>query len=189
MRALISTFFCFAALGLTGCSNEPGSETKSAQVRVVPAGEKAVVGHLTYSIVDSQILTRLGDDPNPRVPHDRFILVQIAVSSSNNTDSPIPSIELVSDSGQTYTELADGTGVPSWLGMVRHVGPNQTERGTVAFDAPPTHYKLRLSDESLSTEVLADLPLSFTHVKIDDSSIPTTEIPDVKPDAVPGKKK
>ena len=188
MRVSISTFLCFAALGLTGCSSVPGNETKTAAVRVVPVGEKAIAGHLTYTIVDSQILARLGDDANARVPHDRFILVQIAVSSSNNVDSPIPAIELVSDSGQNYTELADGTGVPSWLGMVRHVGANQTERGTIVFDAPPAHYKLRLSDESLDTEVLADVPLNFTRVKVDDSSIPTTELPDVKPDAAPGRK-
>ena len=67
-------------------------------------------------------------------------------------DNPIPSIELVADSGKTYNELADGTGVNNWLGIVRHVGPGQTERGNVVFDAPAAHYKLKFSDETTDTE-------------------------------------
>jgi hypothetical protein len=146
---------------------------------VVAAGEKASIGHLTYNIVDSQILTQLGDEANPRVPHDRFILVQIAVTNSSNVDNPIPAIELVGDSGKTYDELSDGTGVNNWLGIVRHVGAGQTERGDVAFDAPAAHYRVKFSDEFADAEVLADLPLSYTHEKMDDTLIPTTELPDV----------
>jgi hypothetical protein len=134
-------------------------------------------------VVDTQIQPQLGDEANPRVPHDRFILVQIAVTNSSNVDNPIPAIELVGDSGKTYSELTDGTGVTNWLGMVRHVGPGQTERGDVVFDAPAAHYKLRFSDESTENEVLADLPLSYSHEKMDDIAIPTSEIPDVKPPA------
>jgi hypothetical protein len=145
----------------------------------VPAGEKAVVGHLSYNIVDSQILAEMGDEANPRIPKDRFVLVQVAVTNTSNVDNPIPAIELVGDSGRVYDELADGTGVTNWLGIVRHVGPGQTERGQVAFDAPAAHYKMRFSDETADGEILADLPLSYSHENLNDSIMPATELPQV----------
>jgi hypothetical protein len=162
---------------------------KSDKVETIPAGEKATIGHLSYNVIDSQILQQMGDEANPRVPHDRFILVQVAVSNSSNVDNPIPAVELVSDDGRTYDELPDGTGVTNWLGVVRHVGPGQTARGEMAFDAPAAHYKLKFSDESADTNILADLPLSYSHEKIDNSLVPTTELPDVTAPEIPKKKK
>ncbi len=53
---------------------------------------------------------------------------------------------LVDDTGHSYTELADGSNVPNWLGVVRNVAPTQTEQGYVVFDAPTRHYRLRLND-------------------------------------------
>lgn len=180
--------FSFALVWLTGCSNQSVS-TRNEEVRVVPAGEKAIAGHLAYTVVDSQILTQLGDEANPRIPRDRFLLVQLGVTNSSNVDNPIPAIELVDDSGKTYNELADGTGVTNWLGVVRHVGPGQTERGDVAFDAPAAHYKLRFTDESMNNDILADLPLSYAHEKLNDAFVPATELPDVTAPTGSQKKK
>ncbi len=175
MRVLTLTLLLAATWALVGCSNEPVKET----VRTVPAGDKAAVGHLTYNVVDQQILTQLGDETSPRVPHDRFILIQVAVSNSSNVDNPIPAIELVSDSGQTFNEQTDGTGVTNWFGLARHVGSGQTERGVVVFDAPAAHYKIRFTDEAMDKEVMADLPLSYAHEKDNEALIPTTELPTV----------
>ena len=177
MRIVISTVFCGALLCLSGCSNSSEPE-KSLELRTIPAGDKAVAGHLTYNVVDSQIMPQLGDNANPRVPHDRFILVQLAVTNSSNVDNPIPAIELIGDSGKTYSELTDGTGVTNWLGITRHVGPAQTERGETVFDAPAAHYKLKFSDESGENDVLSDLPISYAHERMDDVNIPVAEIPD-----------
>ena len=177
MRLFTAVLFCLAPVWLAGCSNS-STTTRTDENRVVPAGEKATAGHLSYSVIDSQILTQLGDEANPRVPKDRFILIQIAVTNSSNVDNPIPAVELVGDSGQVYNELTDGSGISGWLGLIRHVGPGQTERGYLAFDAPAAHYKIRFSDESTDVEVLADLPLSYSHEKINDSIIPVAEIPD-----------
>lgn len=177
MRILIFILLGGTLLCLSACT-ESAVPAKS-ELRTVQAGEKATAGHLTYSVVDSQIMPQLGDDSSPRVPRDRFILVQVAVTNSSNVDNPIPAIELVGDSGKIYDELADGTGVTNWLGVVRHVGPNQTERGEVVFDAPAAHYKLRFTDESDDTEVMADLPLSYAYERMDDETIPTADLPDV----------
>ena len=170
--------FCLAVLCLSGCSSDT-APAKTEQVRVVPAGDKAAAGHLTYNVVDSQILPQLGDEANPRVPHDRFVMVQIAVTNSSNVDNPIPGIELIGDSGKVFDEVTDGTGVTNWLGIVRHVGPGQTERGEVVFDAPAAHYKLKFSDEAGDNEIMADLPLSYSHERMEDVTIPTADLPDV----------
>jgi hypothetical protein len=187
MRPLIFPLLCIALLALNGCSGSPATP-KADDRAVVPAGEKATVGQLTYSVVDSQILTQLGQADNPRIPDNRFMVVQLAVTNSSNVDDPIPAVELISDSGKTYSELADGTGLTNWLGMVRHVGPGQTERGEVVFDAPAAHYRIRFSDETMNSELLADLPLSYAHEKLNDALIPTTDLPDVPvPGALPKK--
>ncbi len=149
---------CISALLLlvTGC-------TQARQSKIYPAGEKATVDKLTYNVVDSDFHTHLGDEANPRNPQYRFVTVQIAVSNAGSTDTPIPGLTLIDDSGKAYPELADGTGVPQWLGVLRKVGPTQTEHGTVLFDAPAGHYKLKLTDDSDEGDVYADIPLTFIH--------------------------
>ncbi len=143
---------------LAGCSNTPSHQSRTYQ-----PGEKAIVDKLTYSIVDTQIAPRLGEEPNPRLPQNRFFIVQISVSNSANRPLPIGSMTLIDDSGKVYNELADGTGVPRWLGISRSVDPAQTEQGAVLFDAPAVHYKLRLTDDTDKDDVFVDLPLNFMH--------------------------
>ena len=183
MRLLTVSLLCFGLLTLAGCSDAPKAEV----VHTVPAGEKAAIGHLTYNVVDSQILSQLGEPAAPRVPHDRFLIIQIAITNSSNVENPIPAIELVADSGTVYNELTDGTGVANWFGLVRRVGPGQTARGEVLFDAPAAHYKLRFSDEATNGEIMADFPLSYSHEK--DAVVPTSEIPEPVGPAGPQKTK
>lgn len=163
MRALFASTFMSVVL-LTGCSSS------ARQTKIYAAGEKATVDKLTYSVVDTEFQTHLGDESSPRNPQNRFVVVQLAVSNAGNTDTPIPGLVLVDDGGKTYPELADGTGVPQWLGVIRKVGPGQTERGTVVFDAPAGHYKLKLSDETDSSDVYADIPLNFVHEQMNDAA-------------------
>lgn len=170
--------FLLAALALSGCSSEP-----KKVVKVFPAGEKAQVGALVYSVVDSQVLPRLGDDPaTARTPTNRFLLVRVAVSNAGNTESPIPAMTLIDDSGQSYTELADVQGVTQWLGVIRKVGVGETEQGSVVFDAPARHYKLKVTADLDPEEVSIDIPLTFIHEQLNDiPSGPPTE------PSIPGK--
>jgi hypothetical protein len=73
---------------------------------------------------------------------------------------------LVDDTGHNYTELSDGANVPNWLGVVRNVGPAQTEQGFVVFDAPTKHYRLRLNDPVDENEIAIDVPLNFVHEQL-----------------------
>jgi hypothetical protein len=159
-----------------GCSMFSSSKNQPV---VYAAGEKATVGPLVYSVTDTEVAEKLGDDPKERTPQDRFYLVKVSVSNSGSGDEPIPAMTLVDDVGHSYTELADGTGVPNWLGVVRKVGPTQTEQGIVLFDAPTNHYRLRLNDTLDEKEIAIDVPLSFVHEQLKniDTSQAPTELP------------
>jgi Domain of unknown function (DUF4352) len=146
------------AVFLTGCSGSPVRKTFTYMV-----GDKAAVERLTYSVVDNQVFTRLGADPNTRLPQNRFYVVDLSVFNSASSDAAIPAMTLVDDSGKIYDELTDGTGVARWLGVIRHVPANQTETGAVVFDAPASHYKLKLTDDTDASDVYIDLPLSFVN--------------------------
>ncbi|HVW87773.1 MAG TPA: DUF4352 domain-containing protein [Bryobacteraceae bacterium] len=179
--------FCVALVSLfalTGCSSN-SNVRKSA---TYAAGDKAEVGHLTYTVVDTDLHTKLGDDPNnPRLPQNRFYVVQISVFNGGNTEAVIPGMTLLDDAGQAYEELTDGTGVPHWLGVARRVGPGQTEQGNIVFDAPASHFKLRLTDDTDESDVFVDLPLSFAHEQMhQDTGGTYGGLPVAPPDAVPG---
>lgn len=166
-----------SALLLAGCSSSSKKEAK-----IYGAGEKATVGPLIYSVVDTQFAPVLGEDPNnQRTPQNRFVMVQISVSNSGNAEANIPLMTLIDDSGKQYPELADGTFVPRWLGVIRKVGSAQTEAGDVVFDAPAQHYRLRLTEE-LDDEVSVDIPLTYIHeeqrdLKTTQDATPMIEIP------------
>jgi hypothetical protein len=165
------SLFC-AALILAGCSSSGGSERKSV---TFAAGDKAIVDKLTYSVVDTQIFPRLGDEQSPRVPQSRFYVVQVSVSNSGNSDMAVPGMTLIDDSGKTYQELPDGSGVQHWLGVMRRVQANQTEQGSVVFDAPAGHYKLKLTDETDANDIYVDIPLSFAHEQMQNDTQATSE--------------
>jgi hypothetical protein len=48
------------------------------------------------------------------------------------------------------------------------VKPGDTELGTIAFDVPSKHYRLRLTDDLDPDSISIDLPLSFVHEQIGD---------------------
>jgi hypothetical protein len=157
---------------LAGCSSSPSASRKSV---TFAAGDKATVDKLTYSVVDTQIFPRLGDESSPRVPQHRFYVFQLSVSNSGNSDLAIPAMTLLDDSGKNYEELPDGSGVPHWLGVIRKVQANQTEQGAVVFDAPAGHYKLKLTDETDANDVFVDIPLSFAHEQMQNDTQSTSE--------------
>ena len=126
-----------------------------------------MVGRLVYSVTDTEMAQQLGDDAaTARTPQNRFYLVKVSISNSGSDEQPIPAMTLVDDTGQNYTELADGTNVTNWLGVVRKVGPTQTEQGVVVFDAPTKHYRLRLNDANDDKEIAIDVPLDFVREQL-----------------------
>jgi len=127
-----------------------------------PLGEKVALGHLVYSAYETQWLTQIGTGTDARVPQNRFLLVRVSVTNSGGEPIACPALTIVDDNGTSYSEMSDGQGVPQWIGYIRQINQADTMQGNLLFDAPPKHYKLRVTDEEGQREAMIDLPLEFT---------------------------
>lgn len=140
-------------------------------------GERVPVGQMTYSVVESEWKTQLGESFKVRSPEQRFLLLKISVTNGTGQDASIPLLMLEGPNGQTYRELSNGEGVVNWFGLLRTISPGQTQQGAVLFDVPLTSYKLRvpdISDPGLEKYVTVQIPL-----RIDaDVPIPSPIAPD-----------
>jgi hypothetical protein len=171
LRSLSLLAAVTAALLLNACS------TRSASVRSYSLGEKAQLGHIIYTVYETQWMPQLGEGPAARVPQHRFFLVRMTAGNSGGADLTVPNVTIEGDQGNSYPELQNGDDVPQWIGYLRQVKPAETAQGNLLFDAPPAHYKLRITDENEENPAYIDIPLSFG------AEVPTTEVP------VPGEKK
>jgi len=158
MRLLRVSLFpaaVIAVLFLNACG-----ET-TAPIRTYPMGEKVFLGHLTYTAFETQWLTQIPQDPTPRVPQNRFFLVRISAVNGGSGNMIIPNMTIQDDHGKIYEELSNGDGVPQWVGYLRQAHPADSVQGFVVFDAPPAHYKMRVTDENSELAALIDIPLNF----------------------------
>ena len=171
-----------AAVALSSCGE---SEEKPAST--FNMGERVTLGHLVYTVFETQWLTQLGDPPAPRVPQNRFFLVRISAANGGANTVTIPNFILEDDNGKTYPELSNGEGVPQYIGYLRRVKPAESAQGHALFDAPPGHYKLRVMDEDSERAALIDIPLSFTSESPDVPQAMDGRSPVPRP--VPSKKK
>ena len=161
-----------SALLLSACSR--GS---SYPVRSYALGEKASLGHIIYTVYETQWVPQLGEPPAARIPEHRFFLVRMNAVNSGGEDVTVPNVTIEDDKGNSFPELRDGDGAPQWIGYLRRVKPAESAQGNLLFDAPPAHYKLRVTDENEEHAAYIDIPLSFG------AEMPTSEAP------VPGEKK
>ena len=145
-----------AALFLTACSDQ-----NAYPIRTYTMGERVDLGHLVYTVFETQWLTHIGDGPDARIPQNRFFLVRMSATNGLGTDVIVPNVSVVDDNGKVYNELSNGDGVPQWVGFLRNVKPAESAQGNVVFDAPPRHYKLKLADENSDRIAYIDIPLSF----------------------------
>jgi hypothetical protein len=134
-------------------------------------GEKVELGHINYQVFETQWLTHMGEGTEARVPQQRFFLVRLSATNAAGADVVVPTMSVQDDNGNVSNELSDGAGVPQWAGYLRNVKPAESVRGNVIFDAPPRHYKLKLTDESGEKTAYVDIPLNFG------SETPETPIP------------
>ena len=153
------------------------SQSTAFPVRTYPMGEKVQLGSLTYSVLETEYLTQMGEGPAPRVPQNRFFLVKISVSNGGSETANVAAFQVEDDNGKVYPELHDGDGVPEWIGYLRTVKPAQSAQGYALFDAPPRHYTIRIHDETGEKAALVDIPLNFN-----------AETPDVPTPGDPSKK-
>src|SRR5438045_3477405 len=133
---------CSSALFFTACQKSQVAGTQFAM------GERVPVGQMTYSVVESEWKTQLGESFKIRSPENRFLLIKLSVTNGTGQDASIPLLTLEASNGQTYRELSDGEGVVNWFGLLRTISPGQTQQGAIVFDVPLTSFKLRVPDIS-----------------------------------------
>jgi hypothetical protein len=144
-----------AALLLNACSSRP------PRVETYSLGEKATLGHIVYTVYETQWVPQFGEGPSARIPQHRFFLVRMTAVNSSSADLIVPGVTIEDDKNNSYSELPNGDGVPDWIGSLRQVKPANSVGGNLVFDAPPGHYKLRVTDENGENSAYFDIPLSF----------------------------
>jgi hypothetical protein len=123
-------------------------------------GERAQVGPVIYTVFDTKWELSLGEQPTPRIPTNRFLILNISAVNGAGTTISIPTFSLVDDNGQVYQELDNGEGVKNWLGFVRRVRPAESAQGTIVFDVPQKRFNLRVADEE-DHFAMINIPLSL----------------------------
>jgi hypothetical protein len=109
-------------------------------------GDKVPAGPLTYNVVEKVWRSQLGENFQTRTPDNRFLLVTVSATNTGGGEVSVPLLQLESPDGKLYQELDNGEGVDNWFGLLRTLGPAQTQQGRLLFDVPLGTYKLRLSD-------------------------------------------
>jgi hypothetical protein len=155
-----------AVIFLSSCG-----ESKDKAVKVYDMGSRVEVGHLIYTVFETQWLPQIGAGDTARVPKNRYFLVRLSAVNSGSEELDVPNVTLVDDQGSTVEELQDGEQVPQWVGFVRKVKPADSISGNVVFDAAPKHYRLRMRDENDEKAAMVDIPLNF------DSDMPPSAPP------------
>jgi hypothetical protein len=125
-------------------------------------GERVELGHIIYTVFETQWMTQIGSGLDAKIPQNRFFLVRLSAANSGIAEVLAPAMTAVDDDGKAYAEFSNGEGAPNWLGILRQVKPNEAAQGSVVFDVPPRHYKLRLTDENEQKTAFVDLPLTLT---------------------------
>jgi hypothetical protein len=152
LLAVVAAAFFFSSCGDSGAK---------FPVRTYPMGERVPLGHIVYVVFETQWLTQIGEGADARIPQNRFFLVRMSAVNSYGSDVIVPNLMLEDDSGNTYPELSSGEGVPQYIGYLRNVKPADSAQGNALFDAPPRHYKMKISDETGEKIAYIDIPLNF----------------------------
>ena len=161
MRPLRFLLLLTAVAAVASLLSSCGDSTEKFPVRTYNMGERITLGHIVYVVYETQWLTHIGDGADARVPQNRFFLVRLSAVNGYGSDVIVPNFSLEDDNGNTYPEISSGEGVPQYIGYLRSVKPAQSQQGNALFDAPPRHYKLKITDEENEKTAFVDIPLNF----------------------------
>ncbi|HUS07912.1 MAG TPA: DUF4352 domain-containing protein [Bryobacteraceae bacterium] len=157
---VIATASLLAALLLIAGCNRTKTLTS---LGTFPMGERVQVGPLTYTVLETEWRTQMGEGFQGKLPSNRFLVVKLAISNGGGGHVAVPIMSIEDAGGHSYTEITEGTeNVSEWLGLLRNMAPMQSDRGIVIFDAPVAAYKLRVSDGGeigAEKTALIDLPI------------------------------
>jgi hypothetical protein len=138
LPATVLVLFCAAIF--TGCSKS----RDASFIGTFRMGEKVQLGPLVYQVLESDWRNELGS--GGRTPKDRYLFAKISITNSSGSPVLVPGFT-IEGSGKTYPEVSeDMDKVDNWFGLLRRIGPSQTEQGWVVFDAPMAAYKMVVTD-------------------------------------------
>src|SRR5262245_27037359 len=103
-RYLLLLLVIVSATPMSSC----GDEEKTYPVRTFTMGERITLGHIVYTVYETQWLTHLGEAPEPRVPQNRYFLVRLSAVNGGGADVTVPNMSIEDDSGHSFPELSDG---------------------------------------------------------------------------------
>ena len=147
-----------AVLTMAGCNRQSSLQIDYRM------GEKVTDGPLIYTVVESTWKTQLGNLFHTRLPEQRFMLITISVTNSGGREVSVPLLTLRGTNGKEFLEVGNGEDVDNWFGLLRTIGPAQTQQGRILFDVPLSSYKLRLTDggdAGAEKYAWVDIPLSM----------------------------
>jgi Domain of unknown function (DUF4352) len=153
--------FPLLALALIVSGTSCKDKAPTAEIGTFGMGERAQVGPLIYTVVDSQWAISLGEGATPRIPANRYLMINLTVVNSGKDAVSVPAFTLVDDSGTVYTELDNGEGVPNWMGVLRKVAPAESSQGIVLFDVPQKQFRMRLADDTDTKYAMITIPLTL----------------------------
>jgi len=164
MRLKALKSITLAAVVAASTLGSPGCRRGAATERVGAMGAPLAVGPLTYTAIETQWRDSLESSKGPRLPKDRFLLVNVSVLNASSEQKGAPLLEIVDAKGGVHREVADGDGVTDWMGYLRLLQPRESRSGWLLFDAPQGACKLRVSsggDPETEQTALIDLPLQL----------------------------
>src|SRR5471030_3468575 len=87
-RAILLLAAAAAALSLAACAAETHSP-----VRTFNIGDRADMGHIVYTVFETQWLTQIGEGPEAKIPQNRFFLVRMNAANRQRTEILLPRSE------------------------------------------------------------------------------------------------
>ena len=102
---------------LTGCT------PTAPKLVTYEMGHRVSLGHLVYTVFETQWLTQLGTGADVRIPEHRFFLVRLSAVNGGSEQMAIPNLSIEDDQGNSYDELPNGEGVSQWIGYLRQAKP------------------------------------------------------------------
>ncbi len=107
-RALDSTNVAMlaaaCALALSGCQKSAAPE------RVGALGAPLAVGQLTYIALETEWRDSIESSKGPRVPKNRFLLVNVTVTNTSSEQKAAPLLQIVDAKGEVHGEISEGDG-------------------------------------------------------------------------------
>ena len=123
---------------LSGCTKPP---------QIHQLGEKVQLGGVVFSVLDAEWATDIdAGGANAKTPQHRFLIVHLTIANTGSKEATIPLLHVIAADKAEHLELAEGQGVPSWLGILRTINPAESKDGRIVFDVPPGAYSLRITD-------------------------------------------